>query len=254
MIRNLKALGLAVFAVCAMGAIAASAASAQNALITSTGPVTLTGTETGNQANRLESFGAFVECPGSTYTGHEVGSLINGVPSGATTATITPHYKQTTAAGAPNCVGSLGTSATVDVNGCDYVIHSGETTESSPPPAGTAATYGATFDVVCPGGQSIKVTVWLSESAHTSEPASPKCILTIPAQTGLKGGHLTETSLTDGHIELTGTVTGITVEQTRNSILCPSGTETKEGKFKLDVTVSGDNSIGSPTAVSLSHA
>jgi hypothetical protein len=99
MIRNLKALGLALVAVFALSAVAASAASAQQGFITSTGPVTLDGVEDGTnyfEIHNLEPFGKVrVECPGSTFKGHEVGST-KGIPSGAKTATITPNYNNLT--------------------------------------------------------------------------------------------------------------------------------------------------------------
>jgi hypothetical protein len=258
MIRNLKVLGLALMAVFAMAAVTASAASAQNALLTSDGAVTLTGEETGVEKNRLEAFGAFVECPGGTkYTGHLVtteaqtagkehknaGIGKNLIASGSTTVTVTPHYKEP-------CKGSNNTVATIDMNGCDYVIHSGATTGVQPP---GGATYGATVDIVCPPNKTITVTIWLTAGTHISEPLNPKCIIHIGSQSGLKGGHITDTNLADGHIELTETVEKITATQTRNSILCPAGTATTEAKFKLDVTVKGHNSVGAATGVSLSH-
>jgi hypothetical protein len=70
-------------------------------------------------ANSLTAFGGEVQCPNVVCTGHEEGSVTKGVPSGASSATITPHYKTCTAFGAP---------ATVDMNGCDYVFHLKETT------------------------------------------------------------------------------------------------------------------------------
>jgi hypothetical protein len=245
MIRNLKVLGIALAAVFAMSAVAAAVASAQQGTLTSTGPVTLDATELGANANRLEAFGAFVECEGSTYVAHKFNVTPHGfIPSGSTTATLTPKYKETKGT-EPNCVGSLGTRATIDMNGCDYVIHLGETT------GGVNGTYGVTFDVVCPTGKEITVTVWLSENAHTTEPTGAKCTLHVPPQTGLKGAHATDTG--SGDITLTGPVTGITVKQTRHSILCPAGTHEAAAKFQLNVTVTGTNEAGGATSISLSH-
>lgn len=250
MTRNLKTLGVALVAVFAIGAVVASAASAQGKL-TSTGNVTLTGTETGENANRLTAFNAFVECPGSTYTGHKLAETPHKfITSGSTTATLTPKYKEAE----DNCRGSLNTSATIDMNGCDYVIHLGATT------GGVNGTYGITFDVVCPAGKQITVTIWLSKAAHTSEPLAPKCILHVPGVAGgvnqnLAGAHATDTG--NGTIDLTGTVKGITVTQTRNSILCPvkngNGTHDPEAEFHLDVNVTGKNEAGGATSISLSH-
>ena len=250
MIRNLKLLGLALMAVFAMGAVLASAASAQGKL-TSDGLVTLSGTETGVEQNRLTAFAAFVECPGSTYVGHAVnGGLI---PSGSTTATLTPNYKQTSTDGKDeNCKGPFGWSATVDPNGCDFVVHLGATT------GGVAGTYGVTFDVVCPGGNEITVTLWTSKADHTKEiggglTTPPFCILHVPAQTGLIGAHATSTG---NDIDLTGTVEGITVKRTEQAehpspVLCKTETTTT-GKFDLDVTATGLNGAGGATGISLS--
>jgi hypothetical protein len=251
MIRNLKVLGLALAAVLAMAAVTASAASAQGKL-TSTGPVTLTAVEKVGAPitdNRLTAFGSFVQCPGSTYTGHKVLTLKETeelkkhqlLPSVSTEATLTPHYKQTD----HNCTGPLGTVATVDMNGCDYVIRLGATT------GGVAGTYGVTFDVVCPTGKTITVTIWLNTDAHTAEPDNAKCTLHVGSQSGLHGAHATDNG--NGTVDIKGTVTPITVTQTRHSILCPSGTHTSEATFDLNVTVSGKSELGGPTNISLSH-
>jgi hypothetical protein len=247
MTYKLKALGVALAAIFTIGVVVASAASAQQGILTSDGPVTLTGTETGVEANRLTAFGTFVECPGSTYTGHKYSETPHKfLPSGATTATLTPKYKEKTAEGAPNCKGALNTNVTIDMNGCDYVAHLGETT----PTEDEEGTYGVTFDVVCPEGKEITVTLWLNEAAHTSEPAAPKCIIHIPSQNGLSGAHATDTG--NGTIDLTGAIKGITAKQTRNSILCPAGTHTATAEFDLDVKVTGKSQVEAATAISFS--
>ena len=252
MIRNPKALGLALFAVFAMSAVAAQAASAANGILTSDGPVTLTGTETGTSANRMSFFGVFFECPGSVYTGHKYNVTPHEFITGSSeTITLNPHYKQTTAGGAPNCIGTAGSSTTIDFpSGCDYVAHVGETT------GGVAGTYGVTFDVNCanPSTESITVTTWLSEARHTANPTAPDCVLHIPDNAhnhGLAGAHLTDTG--NGTVDLTGTISGITATQTRNSLLCPSGTHTETASFSLDITITGHNEAGVTTGISLSH-
>jgi hypothetical protein len=131
------------------------------------------------------------------------------------------------------------------MNGCDYKITLGATT------GGVPHTYGATIDIVCPAGKEITVTVWLSENAHTTEPNSPKCVLHVPSQNNLGGLHVTDT--TNGTVHLTGTIPGITVKQTRNSILCPAGTHTATGEFHLNATGTGKNEAGGVTPISISH-
>jgi hypothetical protein len=265
MTRNLKILGLALMATFALGAVAASVASAQTqGKLTSTGPVTLTGIETsGAGENALTTFSGSVECPGSTYTGHLVttefqttngkleliehkkaGIGKNMLPSGSTTATITPHYKEVNKEGKPNCAGPLGTKSTIDMNGCDYVIHLGETTGDQ----SKGPTYGATLDIVCPTDKEITVTLFAG--AHTG---TPLCVDHIPSQNAIEMSstvHATDTK--NGTIDLQGTVESITVTQTRNSILCPGGTEELGGVLHLDVSITGHNAEGSPTTIGLS--
>lgn len=239
MIRKFKTLAVALVAVFALGAVVASAASAQQGFLTSTGNVTLTGTETGVEKNRFTAFGGFTECPGSTYTGHKYNVTPHAfIPNGEATATLTPKYKEP-------CKGNNNTVETIDMNGCDYVVHIGETTE-------VAGTYGATFDVICPANKSITVTTWLSAAAHTSEPGAPKCTTHIPEQKGLKGAHATDTG--NGTIDLTGTLTAISATQTRISILCLPGTSTNTAEFHLDVNVTGKNEKGEATSIALSHS
>jgi len=245
MIRNFKTLGLALIVVFALSAVVASAASAQQGTLTSDGPVTLIGDETGAAQNRLTAFGAFVECPGSIYTGHKNAVTPHGlISSGETTATLTPHYNQAN----ENCVATLGWKATVHMNGCDYVIHLGETT------GGVAGTYGVTFDVICPAGKEITVTLFTNNADLTS--GTQACVLHVKEQKGLAGAHATDTG--NGHIDLTGTVEGIHVTKSKpnnHTILCQNETTPANnlGKFDLDVTVTGKNAGGGTTGISLSH-
>jgi len=244
MIRNLKALGLAMVAVFALSAVAASTASAQQGTITSDGPFTLTGTETGVAgSNALTAFGLKVECPGSTYTGHKYNITPHErIPSGATTFTLTPHYNDEP----HGCLVTPGNfRLTVDKNGCDFVGHLGETT------GGVAGTYGTTVDIVCPAGQEITLTL----ATNTTDLTNNKlmCIQHIPPQVGLTGPHLKQTE--GGHLGLVGTVTNIKMTETASAthpILCPKK-ETLTAEFHADITVKGDNAAGEPTALTLSH-
>lgn len=244
MIRNLKTLGLALMAVFAMSALAASSASAQTAghITGSTHEFTLLGFESGAVAeNSLTAFGNQTRCPGSTYTGHKVmtHAETTAVPpkthqpitSGETTVTLTPHYNQ------ENCVSitpESTLSSTVDMNGCDYVLHSGVTTGE------VAGTYGVTADVVCPTGQHILVTAFSSES-H----AFRLCTVTVGPQTGLSGAHLTNEA--GGIVRLKGSFTGI--KATRSGLCGAATTET--AVFHVNAEVEGDNK-GSPVSVSIS--
>ena len=223
MIRNLKVLGLGLVAVFAFSAMAASMASAaEQGLLTSTSgkAVTLDVTETGTGQNALTAFGEKVECPGTTYKGHEVGSTVNGVPNKGTTATITPTYNQAA------CVATPGPhKATIRTNGCDFVFHLGNTT-----PAGNKiGTYGVTADVVCPAGQSIIVDVYLAANNENVK----VCEVTVGPQNGLAGPHATNTSSED--IDVTGAFTNIVASK---SGLCGAA-NTNTAEFDIDATVTG---------------
>jgi len=213
--RNLKILGLALAAVFAMSAVIASVASAQTVgVLTSDGPVTLTGTETGGAgANSFTAFGNTVECPGSTYTGHEKGSTTKLVPNGAKEVTVTPHYV--------NC------NFPVAMNGCDYLFRHLTTV------AGVAGTYTFLADVVCPVGKAIEITGPLG------------CKVKVPAQTGLTGPHLTSTPLPAHDIDLTGTFSNVTATN------CFGG-HTAAAVLHLDVTIKGHNSLKENTGVTIS--
>jgi len=257
MIRNLKILGLAMGALLAFGAVAASSASAQEhphdqGLLTSDGPVTLTGEDTGEEQNWFKAFGNEVECPESTYTGHavkdhaettkteeETGEKHELLPSGATEVTVTPHYRQTDDAETANCdvntpTGTL--SATVTMNGCDYEFYDFTTVAEN--------TYSFLADIVCPNGPII-VKVY-SGHGHGFE----VCRLTIPAQAGLEGFQAKHTTGEADDIDLTGLTDDIFVTEEG---LCGHA-ETTEAEYNLDVTVTGHNEVGNPTPVTITDA
>lgn len=247
MIRNLKALGLALVAVFALSAVVASAASAQQGKLTSDGPVTLTADETGVGQNWFEAFGLKVECPGTTITGHAYNVTPHGlIPNGATTATLTPHFNDHP----DGCHVTPGPFvATVDDVGCDFVAHIGSTT------GGVAGTYGVTFDLVCNEvGKEITVTIWTTAADLTAK-KTPMCILHIKQQNGLVGAHATNGS--GGHINIAGLITGIHVTKTgtgTHAILCPGAVQTTStAKFNIDTTVTGKNAEGGATGISLSE-
>ena len=244
MIRNLKVIGIMLAALFALSAGAASTASAQQGTITSTGPVVVTGTETGAAgSNAWTMFGLKIECPGSTYSGGLNNTTPHqGLPSGSTTVTISPHY-----ADEPHgCLVTPGNfRLTVDMNGCDYLIHVGITT------GGVAGTYGFNTDVVCPAGQEISRTIFTNTADLTA--GKVMCVQHVPPQVGLTGGHVTQT--TGGHLGLTGPIKGIKMTETASpthGLLCPKK-ETTSAEFDIDVTVAGETVGGVPTALTLSH-
>jgi len=232
MIRNLKVLGLALAAVFAMSAVAAAAASAQNGMVTAESAVTLTGVNTPEGgSNTLTSETGNVKCPEVLYTGHEVGSTTNGVTSGSSDITITPHYKK--------CTGPFGLPTTVDMNGCDYVFHIGGTVAENE--------YSLTANVICEGGH-IKLTVYANETKHAE--GIPFCTQTVTEKEGAYTG-MTVKDNGDGTGRVVGAIEGVTVDSA-GSFPCTN----KNGvnaELDLDVTLTGDDAVGNSLAVSLSH-
>lgn len=241
MTRNLRTLSLALLAVLALGALVASGASAQQGTLTADGPWTGIADETGGVgANRWTMAGFFVECPGSTYTVHKYNVTPHELaPSASTTFTLTPHYKQTN----NNCISNFGWKATKHMNGCDYVIHLGQTI------GGVNGTYNVTFDIACPPGKEITTTLFTTAEQHAADTVA--CIHHTKSQTGLVGAHATNTG---GDIGIHGTVKGVHITQTStgHTILCPHQT-TVNGEIDIDITVTGKNGAGGATALEISH-
>lgn len=254
MIRNLKTLGLTLVAVFALSAVAASAASAQGKF-TSDGSATVKGTETGANPtagnvydNVLTSgtLGVFT-CNGTTYTGHAprthtettLGEEHALIPSGSTTATITPHVSTKCAAQVP-VIGSR--PVTVTMNGCDYLIHLGATT-------GGGETYGVTIDVKCPPGKVIEVHIYKAGSV-THPDADSVCTFKVGEANnqGLTGLHETGTPVSHD-IDLAGTLTGIHTET--SGTLCGVNTS-KNAALDIDVTLKGYTAAGASTGITLS--
>lgn len=177
MIRNFKVLGLALVAVLAMSAVVASAASAQ--FTADSYPKTVTAvSELGNDVFKIDN--ASVECKG-----HFEGTASEA----STTLTVTPVYS--------NCKAFGFASATVVMNGCDYVFHS-----------------NGEVDLECPAGNSIVIS-------------AGNCEVDVGTQTGLKTVGLANNG---SHVDVKADVGGITGTVTKDGFLCPlSGTGVKTG-------------------------
>lgn len=233
----LKSLGIALASVLAMGGILTSSAVAQQGSLTSDGPVQLIGEEAGGEPATMEAFGMKVVCPGSTATGYKYNVTPHEfVPSGSTTITVIPHIDE------ENCR-AAGFPATVDTNGCDGVIHIGETT-------GEADHYGGSGDLVCPEGQEVVLTVFTTQA---EDPSTPFCTVRGGSQSGLTGA--TALDRTDGTIEMHGPGAGIHVTRSNHGahgLLCPkSSTENASAEFVG--LVYGLNEEGGSTGIGLSH-
>jgi hypothetical protein len=235
MIRNLKALGLALVAFFAFSAVAASGASAQGKL-TAPEPVTLIGTETGTTFdNALSSFGGKTHCPGSTITGHKITTTPHGlIPSGATEVTLTPHYV--------NCVsedvGGSKFPTTVDMNGCDY--HGkllGSTTGA------TGSAWGINLQITCPPNAHIQITQF-SSSSH----ALRVCTVTVTNTNLTSDAHIGNVQPVGqpDHLWAAGKVTNVSVHK---SGLCGSGSD-PAGVFNLDLTIKAFNGVQKDVTIS----
>jgi hypothetical protein len=225
MIGKLRALGLVLVAVIALGALMASVASA--GALTSTGKVKLSGSES---EGTLTVFGMKVVCQ-VTYEFGNVGETPHGlISSGATTLTSNEiHF------GCSSFIGETKAPSTFTTNGCDVVKHITHIIFSL---------YSITYDVVCPAGKEIEVHAYTS-SAHTST----VCTVKIPAQTGLTGGTV-ETS--GSNLKFGGPVKGM--KATKTGILCGGTAETTTGEQDYNVIVTGKSEGGAATAVSITGA
>ncbi len=244
MIRNLKALGLALVAVFAMSALAASAAHAvtTDGEFTSDGAVTVTGS--GVEKLTFEA-GQTLTCNGD----HTV-MPVNQTPwaafnpgAGLTTLTDQSHYSSCTAS-----VGAQTLPATVTTNGCDFVIHIGETKVAN-------VSYSGTADVVCGAGESIEIHVYQQASHATSV-----CTYKVGPQTGLSGAtaeNITEEVEVEKEkfivkkIKVSGEVTGITASRT--GVLCGGTKHTSAAIQHANTTLGGTNEAGKPKDISVTH-
>jgi hypothetical protein len=209
MIRNLKALGLALGAVFAFSAMAASSASAVDTLTGPLGNFTVTATNLDAGVHNIHQFK--ITGPNTTVECTSAHFLSTPVTSGISTITVTPTYKGTKGITphTTHCNSSVGT-ADIDMNGCDYIL-TGHTTGHDP--VGTA--HG-TISIVCPENKEITVT--LTEVGVT---------LHIHPQTPTTGG-VTYTNTGTNQVTVKATVTGITYS-CKPAFVCGLGGIPSEG-------------------------
>jgi hypothetical protein len=217
MIRNFKALALALVAVFAMSAIAASVASATAGTLTAEGRTVI---GTGEQVGEHElmftdhplSGGGFAttKCKKATFTGTA------GVTDGATSVTVHPEYKECTAFGQP---------ATITTTGCDYLLHFGTP---------TAGGWHVVTDIVCTGNSVIRIV-------------TGTCDIHIKSQTGLTTSEATNSggASTAMDLLLHTNITGIKYTVTKDPIGCPlSGIgDFSNGDYRGTTTVKAHDKI-----------
>jgi hypothetical protein len=221
MIRNLKALGLALVAVFAMSALTASAASANNDVFT----VGTGGTTSANMTGVSHSDEFFITPDGASFNCTTSRFAATATNNG-TSATVEAEYF-----GTPNvahtatehCEGSIG-EVDIDMNGCHYKL-TGSTTGEDPPVSGKDATIW----IECPT-EPIKIT--------------GSATITVPSQTPTSGG-VKYTDLPNhsggAAVEITTTVTGITYS-CHPTFICTLGGVAHHGNtadYTGGVTVTG---------------
>ena len=220
MIRNLKALGLALVAVFAMSAVAASAASATSTFTTDSDNTTLTATALGNQV--FTAGGSSVSCKEVSIDNTTTGTT-------ATSITAEPTYSG-------DCTITVEGStfeAKVDPEGCAYIF--------------TAATETEKVDVhiECPLNKVLKVTAFIAGAFR-------EC-LDIHEQTPTFSTieyHNRETADKTMDVEITANVHGITYEKTG---LCKgaTGNEGNDATYIGNVTVTGEDQSKPPKPVGI---
>lgn len=236
MTRNLKALGLALIAVCAMSGLAASAAQAE---------FTFTGWE-GTESNHVHTIlsGSQTTAFGDKFrvtTGKLALECEKATASG--TLTVGDQATVTATPAFTNCKGG-GAPVTVNTTTCDYVFHITAKV--------TADEYKGTVDVKCTTPKdTIHVSVY-TDASHTST----VCEYTIEEQEGISG--ITYTNITPEkglkYVEIDIAAHNIKTEVTKGGILCgeSTGVTATESVFEGSDKVTGVNTLGEPVNVTVS--
>ncbi len=238
MIRNLKMLGLALVAVCAMGAVAASAASA-NANYWFTSPeandwTILTGAQ-----------------PVAFSDQFKVDGVIPGGPEGVTKCESTAYEGSTTdttgttlslKAAYGGCELEPFGKATVSMNECEYLIHTdplGDTTNGQ---------YDTNTTIVCPSGHEITIEAKIA--------GITKCIVHIEPQTlgtGIVLTNATSGGKSDIHADINfSTIKYTQTTGTSGSSRCTTTGTTTNGVYTGTATIKGFNTALQQVNISMS--
>lgn len=208
MTRNLKVLGLALVAACAMCAALASAAQASEKAVHATCesyPCVITGEAINHPeigvVHRFIVGGKTITCKFTKFDATIPDAEHNSV------ITATPTYKECTAA--PG-----GLPVTVTMNGCDYEIHGGETD-------GAHHFVGVTIDLVCPTAAVVEVHIYASAAKHTE--LKSQCTVTVPPFKGkdvTSTNTITNTTETPWDVDLVTHVENIPVQVHPEGLIC----------------------------------
>jgi hypothetical protein len=233
MIRNLKALGLALIVVFAMSAITTSGAQAQKLTIESaTGFIT--GTQPVGAPTILDREGRTVTCDTATYTA-TVGS------GDSTFNEVIPAYSECHSP-------SLKGPATVTMNSCYYVFHL--VTDAG-------GTQTATVDIECKVlNDHIDVHIYANHENHTKVPPVDLCTYQFSAQTGLAtidltnepAGGITPKDWILAHV----TIAGVKSKRVAGTALNCGAENGTNAKVTGTVILKGENHAGAATGITIS--
>jgi hypothetical protein len=207
MIRNLKALGLALVAVLAMSAMAASAAQAETADFSAAEyPAHIDGVTDGFNTFEMGGLKLTCEAKGTAELKEESSEL---------TATVEYHTCHVVVLGVTFPI-------TVDMNECHYLFTAG--TYAPTETNGAGAAHG-TVHITCPEKKQIEITVFKAGGAHT--PENIRCTIDVAAQTPTEGSidYFNETTESVMAVTLQATEVKVKATKTATGSLCP---ETKE--------------------------
>ena len=237
MIRNLKALGLALVAVFAMSAIAASGASATDATFSwDESTVELKATDDPSDPSQALSItgGAIGFTCDEVHLDFNVEGINDVSELTATGVTYTDSTKE-----ADKCRGPFGTSPSVKMNGCSYNFKAGTTIGEEADGHATG-----TVDIHCPEGKVI-------------ETSAPGCLYKWGSQTDV--GDVTYRTVKTGEFEEVTVEFRIhagmthapnTTSYSHSGFLCGTGSGSN-GTYTGKVTVQGFDKNGNQTNVTI---
>lgn len=226
MIRNLKALGLAMVAAFALGAVGATVAQAIVADVGAGGQtITGTGISVGEHPDH-----SFTLSSGRSFKCNTV--LFEGtITDGAEEVIVTPTHS--------NCFSKpkiLVNPVTVTHNGCSFRFYGN-------------ALNNVTVDLVCPEGKEMEVHLYASAGNHTN--GTVLCTYTMAPFTGKHKSELTNTTTGTDDIEMIATVANISVKRVAGVDLS-CGAENQTGIYTGATTVRVFNDVEHKNQVDLS--
>jgi hypothetical protein len=222
MTRNLKALGLALVAAFALSAVMASGASAKTAQFTTqAGTVHIDGAQ-------VETDKFFIGTKELTCTTANLKGTAEGPEQ--STVTLTPTYE--TCHAIVTILGFKVTrTATVTMNGCDYVFQATKETNETP--------YSADLTVTCHEGNEIEIHVYKNSAEPHSEEVL--CTYDIHHQTITDAIQLTNTKDANGVMDIHAHVNAnVTLTNTIESATCGTG-ENLNAKYEGTDTLRATN-------------